>query len=263
MMPDGSTYTYHFDSRGSTIAMTDGSGNIANQICLRPLRQQRIGAVEGTPNPFGYVGRYGVMEEGNGLEFMRARYYDEATGRFLNKDLIPGDITEPQSLNRYAYVLDDPVNDIDPFGLVDLNLLPPGSDEYNEANAVTSPPGVFTVASHGNPDWFSYPNHSRLSPEKLAEMIRRNPKYKPGMTVRADSCDTARSPGGGRPSPAQRLANALGAPVLAPDNDLWYGDNGATPIVAPPNPDPSIPGMDPNPSDWGQYDLFQPQSGGR
>jgi hypothetical protein len=41
--------------------------------------------VEGIFNPFGYVGRYGVMEEGNDLKFMRARYYDDTTGRFLNK----------------------------------------------------------------------------------------------------------------------------------------------------------------------------------
>ena len=31
LMPDGTTYTYHFDSRGSTIAMTDATGQIVNE----------------------------------------------------------------------------------------------------------------------------------------------------------------------------------------------------------------------------------------
>jgi hypothetical protein len=33
-------------------------------------------------NPFEYVGEYGVMNEGNGLEFMRARFHMPAIGRF-------------------------------------------------------------------------------------------------------------------------------------------------------------------------------------
>ena len=118
LMPDGTTYTYHFDSRGSTIAMTDATGQIVNEYSYGP-HGKRLGIVEGTPNPFGYVGRYGVMEEGNGLKFMRARYYDDGTGRFLNKDLIPGDIRNPQSLNRYAYVKNNPINKKDPSGLDD------------------------------------------------------------------------------------------------------------------------------------------------
>jgi RHS repeat-associated protein len=116
LMPDGNIYTYHFDSRGSTIAMTDGTGQIVNEYSYGP-NGERTGIVEATPNPFGYIGRYGVMEEGNGLKFMRARYYDDGSGRFLNKDLIPGDIRTPQSLNRYAYAQNNPVNWIDPLGL--------------------------------------------------------------------------------------------------------------------------------------------------
>lgn len=116
LMPDGSTYTYHFDSRGSTIAMTNATGQIVNQYSYGHYGG-RLGIVEATPNPFGYVGRYGVMEEGNGLKFMRARYYDVTTGRFLNKDLVPGHIRNPQSLNRYAYVKNNPITRIDPLGL--------------------------------------------------------------------------------------------------------------------------------------------------
>lgn len=57
------------------------------------------------------------MEEGNGLRFIRARDYDEAIRRFLNGDLMLGDLMRTQSLNRYAYVQDDRLNLIDPSGL--------------------------------------------------------------------------------------------------------------------------------------------------
>ncbi|MGO9372149.1 MAG: RHS repeat domain-containing protein [Syntrophobacteraceae bacterium] len=96
--------------------MTDGTGQIVNEYSYGP-HGERLGIVEGTHNPFGYVGRRGVMEEGSGLKFMRGRYYDDGTGRFLNKDLIPGNIRKPQSLNRYAYVSNNPINLVDPRGL--------------------------------------------------------------------------------------------------------------------------------------------------
>jgi hypothetical protein len=98
------------------------------------------------------------MEEGNGLKFMRARYYDDGSGRFLNKDLVPGDIRNPQSLNRYAYVdsvgkpllgtnlyiyaSNSPINRIDPYGLADWHfdrtptgerLIHSGQYRFNEA----------------------------------------------------------------------------------------------------------------------------------
>jgi RHS repeat-associated protein len=58
------------------------------------------------------------MDDGNGLLYMRARYYDPEVGRFINKDPIGfagGD------LNLYAYVSNNPVNWIDPFGLWQTN----------------------------------------------------------------------------------------------------------------------------------------------
>ncbi len=36
LLPDGETFTYHFDSRGSTIAMTNSTGRIVNQYSYGP-----------------------------------------------------------------------------------------------------------------------------------------------------------------------------------------------------------------------------------
>jgi len=59
----------------------------------------------------------GEQNDANGLEYLRARYYDPALGRFLSRDPFGGLVAVPQSLNRYAYVLNNPVNWIDPWGL--------------------------------------------------------------------------------------------------------------------------------------------------
>jgi RHS repeat-associated protein len=48
--------------------------------------------------------------------YLRARYYDPATGRFNRLDPFAGDNFDPQSLHKYAYAHADPVNGIDPSG---------------------------------------------------------------------------------------------------------------------------------------------------
>lgn len=48
---------------------------------------------------------------------MRARYYSTELMRFINEDIIVGDISNSGSLNRYTYVEGNPVTNVDPFGL--------------------------------------------------------------------------------------------------------------------------------------------------
>ncbi|AKF92337.1 hypothetical protein EX87_00620 [Brevibacillus laterosporus] len=60
------------------------------------------------------------MTDPNGLYYMRARYYHPGLKRFLNRDILPGDVTEGQTFNRFAYVNGDPVGFIDPLGLAGL-----------------------------------------------------------------------------------------------------------------------------------------------
>ena len=57
-----------------------------------------------------------------GLEYLRSRYYDTSVGRFNKPDTYLGDITNPQSLNRYAYAENNPVNYVDPSGHVAIYM---------------------------------------------------------------------------------------------------------------------------------------------
>jgi RHS repeat-associated protein len=51
-----------------------------------------------------------------GQQYLRARYYDPATGRFDRLDPFFGNLTDPQSLHKYTYAHNDPVDKYDPSG---------------------------------------------------------------------------------------------------------------------------------------------------
>ena len=107
---------YHFDSRGSTVALTDMTGavidtysyNTYGKITYRTYSNDTV---------LLYNGRDGVVFDQNGLYYMRARYYSPKFRRFVNADIIPGEISDSTSLNRYSYVNGNPVSYVDPFGL--------------------------------------------------------------------------------------------------------------------------------------------------
>ena len=66
---------------------------------------------------FGYNGRDGVVTDANGLICMRARYYSPEMRRFVNADIVPGQISNAVTLNRFSYANGNPVSWIDPLGL--------------------------------------------------------------------------------------------------------------------------------------------------
>ncbi|MCK4342414.1 MAG: hypothetical protein KAY37_11905 [Phycisphaerae bacterium] len=104
---DGSQRYYHTNDIGNVVALTDENELITDRYGYTPFGLPK--AQEGsTDNPFTYVGALGVMAEADGLYFMRARFYDPDTGRFLGKDPVEGALTDPRSLHRYVYGLNSP-----------------------------------------------------------------------------------------------------------------------------------------------------------
>jgi RHS repeat-associated protein len=51
-----------------------------------------------------------------GLYYMRARYYNPLTGRFMSRDPEDGKAVDPKTLHKYLYAGGDPVNGVDPMG---------------------------------------------------------------------------------------------------------------------------------------------------
>lgn len=103
------TFFYHQDGLGSVTDLTDSSGATAKSYSYDAYGTliDQTGTVE---QPYTYTGREFDVE--SGLYYYRARYYDSATGRWLQKDPIGIE----GGLNLYSYTDDDPVNYIDPFG---------------------------------------------------------------------------------------------------------------------------------------------------
>ena len=113
----GSTFrTYHFDCRGSTVAITDANGIITDTFAYDTYGKL-ISRTGTSAVIFGYNGRDGVVTDTNGLIYMRARYYSPDMKRFVNADVIAGQISNAITLNRYAYANGNPVSFVDPFGL--------------------------------------------------------------------------------------------------------------------------------------------------
>ncbi|PKM82769.1 MAG: hypothetical protein CVU89_04515 [Firmicutes bacterium HGW-Firmicutes-14] len=65
-------------------------------------------------NTFGYTGE--MWDEESELLYLRARYYEPETGRFLSRDSYEGNLQNPLSRHLYAYVGNNPVNYVDPTG---------------------------------------------------------------------------------------------------------------------------------------------------
>jgi len=65
-----------------------------------------------------------------GLYYMRARYFNPLTGRFLSRDPEDGKPIDPKTLHKYRYASGDPVNRIDPRGRAD-------EEEEGELDAIS------------------------------------------------------------------------------------------------------------------------------
>jgi RHS repeat-associated protein len=106
------TLTYHYDSRGSTIALTADSGLVVDRFeySLYATLTYRVGPDE---TPFLFNGRYGVQTDNNGLYCMGARFYNPYICRFISAD--PSGFNG--GLNWYAAFNGNPAIMTDPTGL--------------------------------------------------------------------------------------------------------------------------------------------------
>ncbi|MGH2410875.1 MAG: RHS repeat-associated core domain-containing protein, partial [Chloroflexota bacterium] len=117
----GNVQVYHTDGLGSVRAITNGSGTLIQtyQTDEFGIPTQSSGT---STQPFGFTGQ---QVDGNGLVYLRARYYDPGIGRFLNRDEFSGLAGVPSSLNRYLYALDNPATAADPTGRASSRILGP------------------------------------------------------------------------------------------------------------------------------------------
>ncbi|MCA9214702.1 MAG: PASTA domain-containing protein [Planctomycetales bacterium] len=115
MVKTSSRHCYiHADHLGSVKHATDQNGQLIWSTDTDAFGQVRKEDGE-APCPFGFTGREATTVPD--LYYFRARYYDASLGRFLSRDPLPGNLSEPISLNAYAYALNSPTRFVDPFGM--------------------------------------------------------------------------------------------------------------------------------------------------
>ena len=107
------TYWYHQDNLGSTRLMTNKSGKVIAKYNYLPFGE--IASNSGTVSTdIQFTGHRTDSE--NELIYMNARYYDPHLARFISATLFIPDNANPQSLNRYSYVINNPAVYRDPTG---------------------------------------------------------------------------------------------------------------------------------------------------
>jgi RHS repeat-associated protein len=109
----GATSFYQYDGRGSVRLLTNPAGAVTDfyNYDAFGIKLDTGGA---TPNDFLFSGEQ--FDSNLQFYYMRARYLNQASGRFLTMDPLPGTNTDPRSLHKYTYAANDPVNKTDPTG---------------------------------------------------------------------------------------------------------------------------------------------------
>jgi RHS repeat-associated protein len=113
-MAEGGNVSYYLmDALGSTRLLGNQAGAVTDTYSYSAygVLLRHTGSSD---NPFLFAGQ--DQQGSSGLVYLRARYYDPNTGRFLSQDALPGHDPIPLSLNKYLYCLANPVNGIDPSG---------------------------------------------------------------------------------------------------------------------------------------------------
>ena len=107
---------YHSDGPGSTRAISNGSQAVT-EAGIYDAYGNVLYPTSGAPN-FGFAGRSRYYADATGLDYLKARYYDPADGRFISRD--PAGYRGGPNL--YAYVWNNPANSVDPSGRLESHI---------------------------------------------------------------------------------------------------------------------------------------------
>jgi RHS repeat-associated protein len=123
---DGSVATdyFHKDHLGSIVLTTTDNGTVVERLSYDPFGKRRNNFGTDDPNDLltsiasrqGFTGHEHLDDGGLALIDMNGRVYDPFVGRFLSADPYIQNPSNPQNLNRYSYVMNNPLSLVDPSG---------------------------------------------------------------------------------------------------------------------------------------------------
>ena len=108
---------YHVDGLGSTRALSDALGIVTDRY-IYDAYGRTISPTVAAGNDYYFTGEQ--RDTGTNLDYLRARFFDASTGRFMSRDPLQLFLALPDSMQPYGYVSSNPVNNVDPAGLMAL-----------------------------------------------------------------------------------------------------------------------------------------------
>ena len=173
----GAPAYYDFDAVGSSAGLTGPSGGYVNRYTYLPFGES-LSVAETIPNEFRFVGAFGVQHDQNGLDYMRARFYSAAQGRFIQ----PDPLGPAGGVNLYVYADNNPLEEIDASGLfpagpvisplaTTLVTSPLATTIPGEALAATLPGTVFSPLATTLPGTVFSPLATTIPGEALAATL--------------------------------------------------------------------------------------------
>jgi RHS repeat-associated protein len=131
---------YGYDGGGTVRLLTDSAGTVTDTYDYDAWGNT-VNTTGSTPNVYLFRGeRY---DADLGLYYLRARYFDPLTGRFLTRDPGAGHVVVPATLHKYLYAGGNPVTAEDPTGRSVI-------DEYSFLNSTIDKP-LFQVSTGATP----------------------------------------------------------------------------------------------------------------
>ena len=127
---ESGTDSYLTNALGSTVALANGEGKVETSYTYDPFGQSSEEG-EASENPYQFTGR---ENDGDGLQYNRARYYSPADARFISRDPAGFGGGSP---NLYQYVGGNPLDYTDPSGEAGLPVPSPKLIEEGVKNAVS------------------------------------------------------------------------------------------------------------------------------
>jgi RHS repeat-associated protein len=114
---DNTVAYYLHDAYGNVVALADATGAVTDRYAYGPNGEAMNHSVGNASQPFTWLGAYGILHQTGNLFYIRQRWYDAGNGRFLSQDEYPADAVMSQSLNRYIYGVNMPMQRRDITGL--------------------------------------------------------------------------------------------------------------------------------------------------
>ncbi|MBI4688578.1 MAG: hypothetical protein HY756_12535 [Nitrospirae bacterium] len=109
--PSGNIYFYHSDHLGGTNAVTDSAGTVVARADYLPFGEMKQGSTGN--EKYSYTGK---EKDKTDLYYFEARYNSPMFKHFTQADVASPDLSDPQDLNRYSYVGNNPMSYVDPDG---------------------------------------------------------------------------------------------------------------------------------------------------